>query len=209
MKTLRDILIHANSLLDLEAALPTGTELGLRSSFADRAVWDAAATGQLKEFKRVYETSVTTPSMATISLPTDFREFQEIPRILNGGAWHEYTEIKPEEKYDKSEDERYCYVLGTPGQYNLILNSPLVGTFSTVYQRFPSGLITLTDKCELPDPMYVVTKVESYVLQGRGDDRFPFINTEAEKRLLNMMGGAMKNPGGGINTTRKPYNPLS
>ena len=209
MKTLREILIHANSLLDLEAALPTGTELNLRSSFADRAVWDAAATGQLKEFKRLYETSITTPTLATLPLPTDFREFQDVPKIYSGGSWNDYEEIKPEDKYSRSEGERYCYVLGTPGNYNLILNSPLVGTFSTVYQRFPSGLLTLSDRCELPDPMYVVTKVESYVLQGRGDDRFPFINSQAEQRLLNMMGRGMKNPGGGVNTTPTPYNPLS
>jgi len=208
MKTLRQILISANAFLDLEATLPTGTELALRVNFADRSVWDAAATGQLKEFKKIYETSVSRSSLASISLPSDWRENQETPRIQNGGTWHEYEEIAPEDKYDKDVSDKFCYVLGTPGDYTLVLNQPLAGTFSSVYQRFPSGLATLADKCELPDPNYVTTKVEAYVLQGRGDERFPFVNSQAEQQLLNMMGREMKKPGGGKNRTPVPDNPL-
>ncbi len=209
MKTLQDILIQANAFLDMETGLPTGTEEGIRVSFADRAVWDAAAIGQFKEFKKVYETSVTRSSLASISLPNDWREFQETPRIQNGGVWHEYEEIKPENKYAKGAGDSYCYVLGTPNDYTLIVNQPLEGTLSMVYQRFPSGLATLTDRCELPNPNYVVTKLEAYVLEARGDERFPLMKNEAEKLLLNMAGREMKTPGGGKNTTPIPRNPLA
>jgi hypothetical protein len=181
----------------------------LRTTFADRSIWDAAATGQFKEFKKVYETSVTRSSLASISLPSDWREFQEAPRIKNGGAWHEYEEIAPEDKYDKDDSDYYCYVLGTPEDYTLIINQPLAGTLSAVYQRFPSGFGTLTDKCELPDPSYVTTKVEGYVLEGRGDERFPLVNSNAEQKLLNMTGREMKKPGGGKNRTAIPRNPLA
>lgn len=207
-RTLEQILIDANSMLDLEASLPTGTELTLRSEFADRAVWDAAATSQLKEFKRVYETSVTESSV-TVPLPSNFREFQVAPQIYANGVWNEYEEIKPEQKYDKDQDDKYCYVLGEPGDYNLILNSSITGTLSTVYQRFPTGFPTLTSLCELPDPIFVATKIEAFVLQARGDDRFPVVNTQAEQKLLNMVGRNMKNPGGGKNTTPTRRNPLS
>lgn len=209
MKTLRDILIKANAFLDMEATDPTGTEEGIRVSFADRAVWDAAAIGQFKEFKKVYETTVTRSSLASISLPSDWREFQETPRIKNGGAWHEYEEIKPEDKYDKDDADKYSYVLGTPEDYTLIINQPLAGDLSMVYQRFPSGLATLTDKCELPDPNYVITKIEAYVLEARGDERFPLMKSEAEKLLLNMAGREMKMPGGGKNRTPVSRNPLA
>jgi len=209
MKTLQQILISANAFLDLEASLPTGDELTLRTDFADRSIWDAAATAQLKEFKRVYETSVTRSSLASISLPSDWREFQNVPRIYNGGVWHEYTEIKPENKYDQGEADEYCYVLGTPGDYTAVINQPLDGTFSSVYQRFPSGFATLTDKCELPDPTYVITKVEAYVLEGRGDERFPQLIAQSEQKLVNMIGRGSKTPGGGVNTTPIPRNPLS
>lgn len=208
-KTLQDILIQANAYLDLEAESPTGTELTLRTNFADRAVWDAAATGQFKEFKRLYETTVTRSSLASISLPSDFREHQETPRIKHSGAWYEYEEIKPEDKYDKDDDDYYCYVLGTPGDYTMMVNQPLAGTLSTIYQRFPSGFATLTDTCELPDPNYVTTKVEAYVLEGRGDERFPLVKAEADKLLLNMTGRQMKMPGGGKNRTPVPTNPLA
>lgn len=195
-------------MLDLEAAEPTGQELTLRTNFANRSVWDAAATGQFKEFKRTYETAVTSSTLATIPLPSDFREFQVEPQIDSSGSWTEYEELMPEDKFNKSRGDRFCYVLGEPGNYNLILNNPIDGTLSMVYQRFPSGLITLSDVCELPDPNYVATKVEAYVLQGRGDERFPLVNATAERQLANMTGREMKKPGGGANTTKKPYNPL-
>jgi hypothetical protein len=206
-KTLQQILIDANAMLDLDAAMPTGAELTLRTNFADRAVWDAAATSQLKEFKRLYETAVTS-SDVTLPLPSNFRELQDRPRIQSGDSWYEYEEIKPEDKYKKKTAERYSYILGEPGSYNLILNNAVDGTFSVVYQRFPAGFATLTSICELPDPNYVSTKIEALVLQGRGDDRFPVINAQAEQKLLNMVGRNMKNPGGGRNTTPVPYNPM-
>lgn len=209
MRTLSQILIDANAFLDLEASLPTGDELTLRSNYADQAVWDAAATGQLKEFKMIFEQSVSEATLATLSLPGYFKEFQTQPRIYNNGVWEEYPEIKPEAKYSKGADEHYSYVLGTPQGYNLILNRPIDGLFSSVVQRYPSGLPTLTSVCELPDPTYVTSTIESYVLQSRGDDRFPFVNSTAQNKLANMMGAQMKTPGGGVNSTpRIQKNPL-
>lgn len=211
MESLEQILIDANSTLDLEAELPTGTELTLRVNYADQAVKDAAATGQFGEFKKVYE--VNTSTLATLSLPNDFREFQTNPRILDDtGAWVEFDVIEPDEKYDYAASDRYCYVLGNPSEgYKLYINQVIsMATLSLVYQRYPSGLATLADKCELPDPGYVVRKVESYVLYSRSDDRFPQANALAEQRLQNMYGREMKGSGGQVRTAKSTFrNPLS
>lgn len=209
-RTLSQILIDANAHLDLEATLPTSTELTLRTNFANQSIWDAAATGQLKEFKKVYE--VNTSTLASIPMPSDFREFQSVPRILSGGSWVEYEEIEPEQKYEKANSDRYCYVLGNPVDgYTAVFNSIIsMATLSFVYQRFPSGLATLTDTCELPDPQYVVSRTVAYVLEARSDDRFPLVKADSEIRLKNMSGRNMKRPGGGVNQTpRVRLNPLS
>jgi len=208
-KTLSQILIDVNSTLDLEATSPTGDELTTRANYADQAVWDASATGQLSEFKREYLVGIS--SNVTVPMPSNFRELHQDPELWDGTGWNTYVEIAVEEKYEKSSGDRYSYVMGDPVEgYNLILNSPLSGaTLSVIYQRFPSGLLTLTAVCELSDPQYVSRKVESYVLYSRNDERFPIAEQRAEQSLANMMGREMKGAGGqGRDTKMRFNNPL-
>lgn len=209
MKTLSDILVQANATLDLDASSPTGTELTTRANYADQAVWDAAATGQLSEFKREFLTSAST--LATIPLPSDFHELQEDPQIYLSGGWAAWEAIEVEQKYDRSVQDRYCYVMGNPSEgYNLIFNNiQSSDQLSIIYQRFPSGLLTLTAVCELSDPQYVVRKIESYVLYSRSDDRFPTAEQRAQQSLANMVGRGQKGTTGGPRKTGASFtNPL-
>lgn len=205
MRTLQDILIAVNSYVDLEASLPTGDELPFRANFANQAVWDAAGTAQLSEFDIVYEVNPAT--LASIALPTNFREFKSNPRQLVNGSWVEYEEILPEDRYNHAPAERYVYVLGNPAEgYHAIFNGLTANaTLSFTLQRFPSGLLTLTDVCEIADPTYVVSQTESYILQSRGDDRFPYVDSIARTKLLNLVGRDMKTPGGGMRKTPKTF----
>ena len=206
MKTLSDILVDVNSTLDLEAASPTGDELTTRANYANQAVWDASAIAQLSEFKLEYLVGIS--SNLTVALPSNFRELQEEPRLWSGGVWNEYPTIEPEEKYDKPSGEYFSYVLGNPAAgYNLILNSPIASAaLSVIYQRFPSGLLTLTDVCELSDPQYVSRKVESYVLYSRADERFQVAESRAQTQLLNMVGREMKTSSGQGKSTKMSFN---
>lgn len=211
MRTLGQILTDANSFLDLEATLPSGDELTLRANYANQAVWDASSAGQLSEFKREFVTSATSGGIVTIPLPANFREFEQDPKVLVNGGWIDYPEIDVAEKYDKSSADEYCYVLGNPSEgYFAIFNAMVSGaTISMIHQRYPSGMATLSDKCELSDPGYVTRKVESYVLYSRGDERFPTANAESEKRLANMYGRDMKTSGGQGRSTKMTFtNPL-
>lgn len=193
-------MIDVNSVVDLSAAVPTGTELATRSNYADQAVWDAAATGQLREFKKEYLT--TTSTHATIPLPSDFREFQEWPRIATSGGWQAYEPIDVGQKYERTGDY-VCYVLGNPveGYSTVFENIIASNTLSIIYQRYPSGLQTLSAVCELPDPQYVTRKVESYVLYSRSDDRFSIAEGRAQQSLANMMGREMKADSGQVRST--------
>ncbi len=209
-RSLSQILTDANASLDLSASEPTGSELTLRSNFANQAVVDASAVSQFKEFTVTQD--VATPTLAT-SLTTvplgNFREFEEVPTIL-GEPTDQYPEIKPRDRVNYNASDRYCYVLGNPREgYHAIFNYLTPNkTLSLTYQRYPSGMATLTDKCELPDATYVTRKVESYVLYSRGDERFPTAESRAEQVLLNMTGRSAKTPGGGINQTPKVYNAI-
>lgn len=209
METLEDILKASAATLDLTADLPTGDELTLRTNYADQSVWDATAMAKLPEFKKEY---VVYATGATVSLPTDFRELHENPRALNTSIWDEYPEIEVEQKYVKDLSDKYCYVLGNPRDgHSLVFNNlTSATTLSIVYQTYPQGFATLTDKCELFDPTYVTRRIEYYVLYSRGDDKFPMAKTESEKVLANMVGRRSYSTGGqGKVTPVRFKNPLT
>lgn len=199
-RTLQDILIDANSYLDLEAAVPTGTELTTRANYANQSVWDASAVAQFSEFHQIHEVMVS--NNASVALQSNFREFVVSPKQQIGGAWAEFPEIRPQDRFKYGPTDKYCYVVGNPVTgYTAVFNGLEANmTLSMDYQRYPSGLLTLTDVCELSDPTFVTTKTEAYVLESRNNDRFPIVKAEANNKLQNMVGREMKTPGGGANT---------
>jgi len=203
MRTLQSLLIDVNSFLDKDAAIPTGTDLSIRANFANQSIWDASAVAQFSEFHQIYH--VDPAALASVPLPSNFKELMVGPRqLLSNGQWSEpFNEIRPLERFEKSSSDRYCYILGNPAAgYTAVFNGLTANaTLSFDYQRFPSGLLTLTDVCELSDPQFVVVSTESYVLESRSDDRFPIKRAESNSKLQNLIGREMKTPGGGINTT--------
>lgn len=203
MATLQDILYAANSFLDLEHELPTGTELATRVNFADQAVKDAASLYRFKEFETIHYPSTSTA--ASLTLPSNFRELSSVPvEYDSSGLPKAFPELRLEQVADGyDQDKDFCYLLGNSMEgHTLVFNGLTANaTLSLQYQRFPSGLATLTDVVELPDPEYVRAKLISYVLQSRSDDRFPAIEAEAQRRLQNMVGRQMIQPKGGQNRT--------
>jgi len=197
MTTLEDILKSSNSYLDLDFSLPTGTELTTRTDFANQAVRDACGAYRFNEFTQIYDVLATN---TTVNLPSNFRELEEAPAVRDtNGDWLAYPQIRPEERFTKTDDSRYCYQLGNGSTYTLRFNNLAVNaTVSIQYQRFPSGMATYSDICELPDAEYVRLKLISYVLQSRSDERFPIIDAEANNRLANMIGRSMIQPSGGL-----------
>jgi hypothetical protein len=206
MDTLNQILLDSSAVLDLSTSLPTGDELGLRSNYANQSVKDAAGTGQFPEFKKVYEIPVTSN---IVPLP-GYRELMRDPKALSSSGWLDFPEIEEEDKYDTVGN--YCYVTGNPqAGYTATFHGLEVGmSLSVIYQRYPSGMPSLTSICELSDPTYVTRKVESYVLYSRGDDRFQTAESRANNVLLNMTGRKMKGSGGQGRTTSSGFqNPLA
>lgn len=189
MITLEEILKSANSYLDLEYALPTGTELSTRINFANQALREGASAYKFKEFSETYYALATT---STVDLPENFRELEAKPVVEGSETPKSFEEIKPEERHDKVEGEDYCYLTGSVGNYKLNFGGLEVNSTVTIqYQRFPSAMATYSDICELPDADYVKLKLISYVLQSRSDERFPTVDADANLKLQNMIGRSM------------------
>lgn len=197
--TLSEILTAVNAYTDLEAALPTGTELTTRAEFAKQAVTEWANAYQWPELSRTYV--VNPAASASISLPTAFAEFEVAPQQLENDVWYEFPEIKQKDKYAKTSTDKYCYLIGDKASgFTAVFNNLTANaTLSITYQAQPSLMATLADTCIVPDSEFVKTKIISYVLQSRSDDRFPTVNAEASRLLQNMIGRSQSAPKGGIN----------
>jgi hypothetical protein len=206
--TLNQILLDASAVLDLSSSLPTGDELTLRQNYANQALNDAAATGQFPEFRVEYNLYTTGGTQVPVS---GFRELEVFPQALATNGWLEFEEINEIDKYDATGN--YFYITGNPQSgyvFNFSSGLEASMTLSIIYQRYPSGMPTLTSVCELSDPTYITRKIESYVLYSRGDDRFQIAEARANAVLQNMTGRKMKSPSGLPKTAGAGFiNPLS
>lgn len=200
MATLSDILIAVNAYTDLEATLPTGTDLTTRTSYANQAVKDATSLESFPQFSTIYSVYATG---ATVTLPTDFRELEKSPTYQRSGV---DVSIPVTQPGMLSDDIFNCFITGNPSTgYSMVFKGISGSTVSMVYQRYPTGFTTLTSVCELPDPEYVKQKVISYVLQSRNDDRFMVAERDAQTRLNNMI-GRENFTHGGVDTVPIPTN---
>ena len=203
MANLQEILLDSASYLDLDATLPTGTELTTRIRFANLAVKEWSEAYKWKQMK-----VESTPSLASFaSLGIDnFKKLNGFPmEYLSEGIYQAYPEIRPEDRFEKEIDAKYSYVLGSEGTgFSLHLNGIAVGATLTIpYIRSASTMATLTDICEVPDSTFVVDRVISYVLQARNDERFPIVIADGNRLLRNMITEEMLPLSGGVNTTPK------
>lgn len=204
MRTLSQILSDSNAYLEKVTDVPTGDTLEIRSSYANQSVWRASALAQFPELHQVHIAATST--LASFSLPSGYRDLMTNPRVLQStGLWDEYEAIKPLERYNKLSTDKYCYILGNPAAgYTAVFNNLTANaTLAFDYQRYPTGLLTLTDVCELSDPTYVVAQVNADMLLSFNDERYNVFQTEAKEALTNMIGKEMKSPSGGAGTAKK------
>jgi hypothetical protein len=199
MKTLSQILIDVNSYVDLTAELPTGDDLGVRVNYAQQAVEEWANSYRWRQLKETYTYFATG---ASLSLPSNFRELLSAPY----GDSVFYPEMQLDELGSMDSGDSYSYIRGnTAAGHTLVFNNlPAAGaTISFEYQRYPSNMATLSAYCEVPDSEFVKTKVISYTLQSRLDERFPTVEAEAQRLLANMIGREQVITPGGSPSVRR------
>lgn len=200
---LLDILLDSSSYLDLDASLPTGTELTTRVRFANMAMGEWALASKWRQLK--VESTPSLASFSSIGLP-NYQYLNGPPmEYLSDGIYQEYPEIPPQERFSKDINSHYSYVTGNDGEgIALHINGISVNATLTIpYIRGASTMATLTDVCEVPDPSFVTQRVISYVLQARNDERFPIVMAEGNRILRNMVTSEQVRLPGGSNSTPK------
>lgn len=203
MATLNDILLDSASYLDLDATIPVGTELTTRVRFANMAINEWGKAAKWRQLK--IESTPSLASFASIGLH-NYEQLNGPPmEYLSDGVYQEYPEIRSEDRFSKDINSKYSYLSGSDaGGYSLHINGINVNATLTIpYVRGPSTMATLSDICEVPDPLFVTNRVISYVLQARNDERFPIVQAEGNRLLRNMITTEMVQLPGGVNTTPK------
>lgn len=203
-QTLEDLLKDQNSILERSYDTPTDDELTYRVSVINQSIRKWGNTARWKQLKEELKPSVTSAN-ASISLGENHREFLQAPQVQIGTSnWREYQEIQIEEKYAKDESDYYCYVGGNPasGYFAQFNNLASGASLSITHLIYPSGLATLTDRCEVPDPEFVLFDSTATIL-GPSSPRFTEMRTLANESLRNMLNRNVILTPGGVNQVRK------
>lgn len=203
MATLNDILLDSSSYLDLDATLPTGTELTTRIRFANMAVDEWSTSAKWRQLK--VETTPSLASFASIGL-SNLQYLDGAPmEYLSEGVYQEYPEIAPSDRFSKAVSAHYSYLTGNDASGKALhINGISVNSTLTIpYVRGASAMATLTDMCEVPDSSFVTQRIISYVLQARNDERFPIIMAEGNRILRNMITSEQIRLPGGNNSVPK------
>ena len=202
-QTLQNILDDVASFIDQDTTLATGTELTIRVNFVNQALKEWSNAYQWKSLRVTHSPSFSL-SAISLGLPTNFKKLMSPVYDMSKTTENEYPEIRAWERFTKVSTDRYVYQSGDDASgYYLTINPALVSGASIVldYQSHASSMATLADICVCPQPQFVSRKVIGYILESRSDARFPQINAEADRLLLNMIEEENAASGGENNRT--------
>jgi hypothetical protein len=193
--TVSDIQKRIAALVDQEDGAPTagGDDWNLRLSYINMAQREWAESANWNCLYREYNsiTSHASTANATIAMPIDFRMLAGFPKIVPDGVnTYEYSEIRPQEKDQYLDTDRYCYVLGNGSAYNLIINPATLSSGASIFVPYlstPSALASPTDVSPITNPDYLVKRSIAMLWEAREDERFPQAKTEADKVLARML----------------------
>lgn len=183
------ILKSVGGLTEQEAIIPTGTDLAVRLQFVNDALGEWSDTYTWKDLRVTLPLGPSLASTGIIDLPTNFRE--PLSTLYSygdtGNLPTEYPLIDARDRFSKIDTEKYCYLMNTYRNKQLIVNPPLASGASAVidYMSFPSSVATLTDYVPISASQYLVKRVSAMVFQARGDSRYPLLQADAQRMLSN------------------------
>lgn len=193
--TLEQILQRIGSYVDQDSSTPTGTDLTVRISYVNRALDEWAITYDWLALKQTFSFMPTMVSQTSVGLPSNFKKMESpLYDYGIGDATRvrpfEYPEIREADRFRRDINDQYFYIMGDRRRgFNLIVPKGMSSGASMLadISVFPSSLATLTHISPMNDPDYLVYRGVAYVLEARGDARFPQAKIDAEKSLARMV----------------------
>ena len=198
MITLEEIQARIAAIIDQDSTAPDeeGEDWSLRTRYINMAQDEWA---QLYNWPTLYKeyTAITSTatSNTTVALPSDFRAVSAYPKASLTNGTHEFPQVLPQQRSQKSSLERYFYLMGNNKDgYSAIFNTgtadgvfPSGASIFFSYFSTPNSLVSATDVSPIPDAEYLVKRATALLLESREDPRYPSAKVESEKVLQRML----------------------
>lgn len=194
--TVDEIMTQIASTVNQEATAPTagGTEWSLWLQYINRGIAEWARANDWEDMRRVFYPGVTGVSLASISLPMDFRKLADAPKLYNptNADPIPYPEVlwEQESLYNINTDN-YVKILGdTMNGYTAVFSPPTMASGASLqiqYYAMPTSLASPAQYSPVPDAQFLVDRTIAYILEARSDSRFQLEENKARERLLSMV----------------------
>ena len=187
--TLQEIQDRLSAALDQDSSVTAGAgDWDLRLKYINMAQTEWS---QFYDWQVLYkEYPISTGSLASITLPTDFRKLATYPRIYADNTIYQYDEVRPQERFEKESSSKYVYIMGNVKDgYTMVLNPQptSVVSISIPYYCTPASLASPSDVTVVPDGNYLVHRALAYITMGADDTRFTISAAEADKLMARML----------------------
>lgn len=189
------VLRQIAATVNQEAVAPTtgGDEFNLWLEYMNMAQTEYSQTTEWESSRKFYYPGVTGSSLASISLPEDFKMMAAPAKLyLEGKATpDEYSQIVPENEQTYVNTDLYFKLVGNQSDgFTMVLNPGTLASgasFEVQYFSTPTSLSTTTQYLPMADPVFVVEKTIAYIFRSRSDPRFQVIDQSANERLIRML----------------------
>lgn len=180
-----------------EASAPTegSSEWSLWLDYINRAYQEWAESTDWETLRRRFYPGVTGMSLASISLPDDYRKLAAPPIVhVDTQYGVEYGEALPEQAGLYNPEDKYVNIVGnhTDG-WTMVFNPGTMASGASIQIDYFSMPTSLASNIEIPitqDPQYLVDRSIAYIFEARSDPRFQIEENKARERLLTMIENA-------------------
>jgi len=195
--TVQQIMRQVAATVNQEATPPTegSSEWSLWLDYINRAYQEWAEASDWETMRKRFFPGVTGVSMASVSLPDDYRKLAGAPRLhVDTEYGIEFPEALPEQTGLYSTQDKFVQIVGnhTDG-WTMVFNPATLASGASLQIDYFSMPTSLASNIEIPitqDPQYLVDRTIGYIFEARSDPRFQIEENKARERLLNMIENA-------------------
>lgn len=182
------------STVNQEATAPTegSSEWSLWLDYINRSYQEWAESNDWEALRRRFYPGVTGASLASITMPGDYRKLAKSPKI-----WGEtetgvdFPEVLPEQEDLYAINDKFVTVVGNQTEgYTMVFHPGTLSSGASIQIDYFSMPTSLASNVEIPitqDPQYLVDRTIAYIFEARSDPRFQIEENKARERLLTMI----------------------
>jgi len=197
-KTVTDVLTQIASTVNQSATAPTvgSDEHNLWLQYMNRAQDEWAEAFNWESLRQHFWPTVTTASLASISLPIHFDTLAAPIQLFKTGSSDPdiYSLIIDEDEDLYESTSLYARLTGDNATgKTLVFNPPTMASGASLYIQYfasPSTLSHASQYIIMDDSQFIVDRTIAYIFESRSDPRFQIEETKARERLLSMVEGA-------------------